>query len=341
MSMARLTIAEDRVRRDRCRPSSVTPSTSSNSTEEPTTSSIRGRRLTLTPSDRTIRIASSVRSASMLLGTTMTRWMSCSTRTMPSVSIVPSGGGPGRTPFPSSSFSSSPSSGTRPTTRALTAKLTANLRLIARALSSPPRTRQRSSETSPRAMVLVAVRVTTSSVTTRPQSSPVCPRASSPSMLAPFESQIMKVSRVPTATIVGTSSSVVLRRRCSSRSWSPTILPSRITSGSAIADPMSSLPPLTTTTAMKSASDAATRSPAASMRLYSASRRSTVSFGAPRAPPRYPSGLAAAAPGGSAGETGPDGRPSGRARGCSASRGCSAGLVPPARERAEGQGSFV
>ena len=196
----------------------------------------------------------------------MTRWMSCSTRTMPSVSIVPSGGGPGRTPFPSSSFSSSPSSGTRPTTRALTAKLTANLRLIARALSSPPRTRQRSSETSPRAMVLVAVRVTTSSVTTRPQSSSVCPRVSSPSMLAPFESQIMKVSRVPTATIVGTSSSVVLRRRCSSRSWSPTILPSRITSGSAIADPMSSLPPLTTTTAMKSASDVATRSPAASMR---------------------------------------------------------------------------
>ena len=83
--MLRLRICEDLLRPSRRTPSSVRPSTSSNSTEEPTTSNSRGSTLTFTPSDLTSRIVLRISSESELRGAMITRSMSCSTSTRPSV----------------------------------------------------------------------------------------------------------------------------------------------------------------------------------------------------------------------------------------------------------------
>ena len=65
--MLRLIAADERVRPKRRTPRTVTPSSSSKTTEEPTTSKSRGRRLTLTPRDLTSRIASRTTSESAVL----------------------------------------------------------------------------------------------------------------------------------------------------------------------------------------------------------------------------------------------------------------------------------
>ncbi len=73
-------IVEERVRAKRFTPITVTPCRSSNSTEEPTTSSRRGRTLTLTPTASSVRTRSSICSGSTLSGATIARCTSSDLR---------------------------------------------------------------------------------------------------------------------------------------------------------------------------------------------------------------------------------------------------------------------
>ena len=72
-SNARFRRREDRASPNHLHPNTVKPSTSSNSTAEPTTSNIRGRMLTLTPTALAARMSSTVSPASLVVGAMMIR----------------------------------------------------------------------------------------------------------------------------------------------------------------------------------------------------------------------------------------------------------------------------
>ena len=223
-SKARLTRREERESPKRRTPSIVRPSRSSNSTDEPTTSSIRGSTLTRTPSALARWIASSTRWCDPASPATITRCTSCSATTRGRSSSVPS--------RPDSTDSGFASCASRPTSDAFTLGLALSLASSRAATAASPTNRQRSEGVIPRAIARAATRHA-SIRTDRP--SQVTAKSRAPIGVASTALSSRNATTVVSVAAwnsAGPSSSVLLRSSNSSRLYSPDAVLMRTMSGS-------------------------------------------------------------------------------------------------------------
>ena len=220
-SNARLTTAEERDISKRLTPISVTPWRSSNSTEEPTTSSRRGSTLTRTPTAFKVRTRSSISPPSALVGATIARW-TFSVRARSRISASRCTEKVLVDQVPTSSRSRCP------TNSAFTPPCPASFERIVRAAAWSPMNRHRSAGRARSARARAVARTSTSSRISTSHSNSAWRRLSrSPWITKPPASHATSAPSVATWKSLGASSSVVLCSSTSSRSYSPiTLAPS-------------------------------------------------------------------------------------------------------------------
>ncbi len=190
-SKARLTAAEERVRSKRVTPISITPCRSSNSTEEPSTSSRRGSTLTRTPTAFRVRTRSSTIAPSRLSGARIAR---CTSSACAIVRI--SARRCCEQPSVDQWATSSPS--TKPTSSALTPRLPLSLERTRLAEAWSPMKRQRSAGAIRSATARAAARASMSSTLSASQRNIASLRSSAPATIRPPESQVTKAHSVAT-----------------------------------------------------------------------------------------------------------------------------------------------